>query len=327
MAILVSGPNHVKASQVDIGPMLDCLKDGSGVIKAGGFVKEYKVLLTCVSEAFDILRFNSRVDVGHMTAIWQTLGSVVKDLCMVSSELNKDAVHHFLKTGQDLLVTLERQMNQEECSGAVALAVTIFDSVSKLPTPALVSRKMTPPRNDPLSVVMLQTMLHPNLVTKMSATDADVNKFNAIFEKFVDPFAQQRLDGLVLFNQILASLSERRAIIKLNHLVSLWKIIAKFFEQHLFKFETVNQAKNSLEMDLSASEAVLLFPFLHFPSVESKQVWNQWNKLYKQVDFQPIALLYDIWFFILLYSLGQQAFSFANSFYIKFCRGVGIAQG
>jgi hypothetical protein len=43
MAILISGLNHVKASQVDIGPMLDGLKDGTGVFKAAGFVKEHQV--------------------------------------------------------------------------------------------------------------------------------------------------------------------------------------------------------------------------------------------------------------------------------------------
>jgi hypothetical protein len=65
--------------------------------------------------------------------------------------------------------------------------------------------------------------------------------------------------------------------------VSLWKIVAKFFEHHLFKFETINQAKSNLDMDLTASQCVLTFPFLHFPAVDSKQAWNQWNKLFKQV--------------------------------------------
>jgi hypothetical protein len=65
--------------------------------------------------------------------------------------------------------------------------------------------------------------------------------------------------------------------------VTLWKTVAGFFEQHLFKFETVNQAKNNLELDLSASQCVLLFPFLHFPAVVSKQAWSQWNTLYNQV--------------------------------------------
>jgi hypothetical protein len=226
MAIIISGLNHVKATQVDIGPMLDCLKDGSGVVKAAGFIKEHKVLLFCVSEAFSLMRFNSKIEVGHMSAIWITLGSIVKDLCMVSSEVNKDAVHNFLQTGQDLLVTLERQMNQEESSGAVSLALTILDSMSRLPTAALVSRKMSPPKNDPLSVVMVQAMLRPNLVTKISATDADVNKFNAIFERFVDPFGQQRLDGLSIFNQILTALSDCR-VIKLSHLVSM--LLSVFF--------------------------------------------------------------------------------------------------
>ena len=250
MAILVSGPNHVKASQVDIGAMLDCLKDGSGVIKAAGFVKQHQILLSCTTEAFSMMRFNAKIEVGHMTEIWLTLGTIVKDLCMVSSELNKEAVHNFLHTSQNLLVTLERQLNHEDFhSGAVSLALTILECVSKLPTPA---------------------------------SDADLNKYTTIFERFADPFGQQRLDGISVFHQILNLISGSNGL-KITHVATLWKIIARFFEQHLFKFDTVNQAKNNLEMDLSACECVLLFPFKHFVSLESRQVWNQWSKLFKQV--------------------------------------------
>ena len=282
MAILVSGPNHVKASQVDIGAMLDCLKDGSGVIKAAGFVKQHQILLSCTTEAFSMMRFNAKIEVGHMTEIWLTLGTIVKDLCMVSSELNKEAVHNFLHTSQNLLVTLERQLNHEDFhSGAVSLALTILECVSKLPTPALVCRKMTPPRTDPLSVVMIEMMLRPNLASKITS-DADLNKYTTIFERFADPFGQQRLDGISVFHQILNLISGSNGL-KVTHVATLWKIIARFFEQHLFKFDTVNQAKNNLEMDLSACECVLLFPFKHFVSLESRQVWNQWSKLFKQV--------------------------------------------
>jgi hypothetical protein len=82
--------------------------------------------------------------------------------------------------------------------------------------------------------------------------------------------------------------------LKQSHVVSLWKTVADFFEQHLMKFMTVNQAKNSLDMDLSASQTVLLFPFRHFPSVESKQAWNQWNTLYNQVTSRIHLVLESI---------------------------------
>jgi hypothetical protein len=59
----------------------------------------FQLLLPCVAEAFEMMRFNSKPEVSHMTAIWTTLGSIVKDLCMVSSEVNKEAVHKFLQTG------------------------------------------------------------------------------------------------------------------------------------------------------------------------------------------------------------------------------------
>ena len=204
MAVLVSGLDKVKASQIDIGPMLDCLKAGSGgVIKAAGFVKEHQILLACVSEAFSIMRFNSKTEISHMTAIWQTLGLVVKDLCMVPSEVNKDAVQSFLHSAQDILVTLERQMNQEDPVGAISIALTVLDTVSKLPTAALVSRKMFPSRNDPLSVIMIQTMLRPNLASKISTVpESDLSKYNAIFERFLVPYIQQRLDGLYIFHQV-----------------------------------------------------------------------------------------------------------------------------
>jgi hypothetical protein len=203
MAVLISGLNNVKASQINIAPMVDCLKDGSGVIKAAGFVKEHSVLLACVSEAFSIMRFNSKTEISHMNAIWLTLGSIVKDLCMVSSDVNKDAVQNFLHCAQDSLIVLERQMNQEDPAGAISMALTIMDTVSKLPTAALISRKMLPPRTDPLSVVMIQTMLRPNLASKISTlTEADLNKYNAIFERLIAPYGQQRLDGLFVFHQV-----------------------------------------------------------------------------------------------------------------------------
>ena len=52
MAVLFCGLNSVKASQISIGPMLDCLKDGAGVVKAGGFVKQHQVT-SCLLEKLE----------------------------------------------------------------------------------------------------------------------------------------------------------------------------------------------------------------------------------------------------------------------------------
>jgi hypothetical protein len=59
---------------------------------------------------------------------------------------------------------------------------------------------MLPPRTEPLSVVMLETMLRANLASKISAED--VVKYNAVFERFVAPFGQQRIDGLAILHQV-----------------------------------------------------------------------------------------------------------------------------
>ncbi len=283
MAVLVSGLNNVKASQINIGTMMDCLKDGAGVIKAAGFAKEHEILLACVSEAFSYMRYNSKSEVSHMTAICQTLGSIAKDLCMAQSEVNKEAVTNFLQTSLNMLVTLERQMTLEDPSSAVSLALTILDTVSKLPTSALVSRKLLPPQANPLSMIMIQTMLRPNLTSlTTSQSDGDRNKYNAIFERFVAPYGQQRMDGLYILHDVLNILSGCKTL-KENQMMTLWKNVAGHFEQHLLKFSTVNQSKNNLEVDLSASQFILLFPFLQFPSVVSKQAWSQWVTLYKQI--------------------------------------------
>ena len=124
--------------------------------------------MPCVSEAFSLMRFNSRSEVSHMSAICQTLGSIAKDLCMASSEVNKDAVNNFLQTSLDMLHTLEREIANDEHGSTISLALTIIDTISKLPTAALVSRKTLPSQTVPLSITMIQTMLRPNLATKIS---------------------------------------------------------------------------------------------------------------------------------------------------------------
>ena len=218
-----------------------------------------------------------------MSAICQTLGSIAKDLCMASSEVNKDAVNNFLQASLDMLHTLEREIANDEHGSTISLALTIIDTISKLPTAALVSRKTLPSQTVPLSITMIQTMLRPNLATKISVqSDSERTKYNAIFERFVAPYGQQRMDGLYIFNDILNFVAECKSL-KESHIVTLWKTVAGFFEQHLLKFSAVNQAKNSLEVDLTASQCVLLFPFAHFPGVVSKQAWNQWITLFKQI--------------------------------------------
>lgn len=71
-----------------------------------------------------------------------------------------------------------------------------------------------------------------------------------------------------------------------EHLAVLWKTLASNFERFIERFKEICQENKDGDLDLSTVQLLLLFPFAKFLNSSSRQTWNQWTKLFKQVSIQ-----------------------------------------